>query len=101
MSAQTAKLYHLGSNPASRNSLSRVNEQPPSILYGVLFYKLLSRCQERAPKHGFKFKNALYSLGSTTIDLCLSVFPLAKFRRTKGAVKVHAGLARRGLLPSS
>lgn len=100
LSAQTAKLYHLGSNPVSRSSLSRVNEQQPYTLYEALFHKLLSRCQGCAPKHSFRFKSALYSLDSTTIDLCLSVFPWAKFRRAKGAVKVHVGLDHRGLLPS-
>lgn len=98
--AQTSKLYHLGSHDVSRSSLARVNERQPYTLYEALFHKLLSRCQVMAPKHGFRFKNKLYSLDSTTIDLCLSVFPWAKFRRTKGAVKVHVGLDHDGLLPS-
>jgi putative transposase len=64
-----------------------------------LFAKLLKRCQAQAPGHGFKFKNELYSLDSTTIDLCLSVFPWAKFRRTKGAIKLHVGMNHKGNLP--
>jgi len=100
LSAQAAKLYHLGSNNVTRRSLSRVNECQPYTLYEALFHKLLSRCHATAPKHGFRFKNKLYSLDSTTIDLCLSVFPWAKFRRTKGAVKVHVGLDHQGFLPS-
>jgi hypothetical protein len=100
LSAQTAKLYHLGAALVSRSSLARVNEQQPSALYEGLFAKLLSRCQGRAPRHGFRFKNKLYSLDASTIDLCLSVFPWARFRTTKGAVKLHVGLDHNGLLPA-
>jgi len=62
--------------------------------------KLLIQCQRRAPRHSFRFKNKLYSLDASTIDLCLSVFPWAKFRTTKGAVKLHVGLDHDGLLPA-
>ena len=100
MAAQARKLYHLGIRSVSRSSLSRVNESQPYELYEALFAKLLARCQARAPKHPFKFKNKLYSLDASTIDLCLSVFPWAKFRATKGAVKLHVGLDHEGLLPA-
>ena len=100
LSAQAARLYHLGTGNVSRSTLSRVNESQPYTLYESLFHKLLSRCQGVAPKHRFRFGNKLYSLDSTTIDQCLSVFPWAKFRRAKGAVKVHIGLDHDGLLPS-
>jgi len=100
LSAQAAKLYHLGIRAVTRSSLARLNEQQPHELYEALFYKLFSRCQGQAPRHGFRFKNKLYSLDASTIDLCLSVFPWAKFRRTKGAVKLHVGLDHDGLLPS-
>ncbi len=60
----------------------------------------MSRCQERAPRHGFRFKNKLYSVDASTIDLCLSVFPWASFRRTKAAIKLHVGLDHAGHLPS-
>lgn len=100
LSAQAAKLYHLGTALVSRSSLARVNEQQPNALYEALFAKLLSRCQSRAPRHGFRFKNKLYSLDASTIDLCLSVFPWARFRTTKGAVKLHVGLDHDGLLPA-
>jgi len=98
--AQTAKLYHLGAAQVSRSSLARVNQNQPSSLYEALFAKLLSRCQGLAPRHGFRFKNKLYSLDASTIDLCLSVFPWARFRTTKGAVKLHVGLDHGGLLPA-
>ena len=97
--AQASKLYHLGATSVSRSSFARVNEQQPHTLYEALFHKLLNRCQGLAPKHGFRFKNKLYSLDASTIDLCLSVFPWAKFRSTKGAIKVHVGLDHSGYLP--
>ncbi|WP_035515674.1 IS4 family transposase [Pseudohaliea rubra] len=100
LSAQTAKLYHLGSASVTSTTLARVNESQPYTLYEALFHKLLSRCQGLAPRHGFRFKNKLYSLDATTIDLCLSVFPWARFGSTKGAVKVHVGLDHDGFLPS-
>jgi len=100
ISAQSSKLYHLGVTKVSRSSLARVNEQQPHALYEALFNKLLSRCQGRAPKHSFRFKNKLYSLDASTIDLCLSVFPWAKFRTTKGAIKLHTGLDHSGYLPT-
>jgi len=100
ITAQIHKLYHLGITPVSRSSLARVNEQKPYTLYEALFGKLLSRCQSTAPKHGFRFKNQLFSLDASTIDLCLSVFPWAKFRRTKGAIKLHVGLDHSGYLPT-
>jgi hypothetical protein len=100
MNAQVHKLYHLGIACISRSSLARVNEQQPYELYERLCGKILSRCHGYAPRHSFKFKNKLYSLDSSTIDLCLSMFPWAKFRATKGAVKLHVGLDHQGYLPT-
>jgi putative transposase len=100
LSAQAAKLYHLGTTVVSRSSLARINEQQPYSLYEQLAGKLLAQCQKSSPRHGFQFKNKLYSLDASTIDLCLSVFPWAKFRTTKGAVKLHVGLDHDGLLPT-
>ncbi len=99
ISAQTHRLYHLGSAKLSRSNLSRINENKPCALYEALFGKLLKRCQGVVPGHNFRFKNPLYSLDASTIDLCLSVFPWAKFRTTKGAVKLHVGLNHAGYLP--
>lgn len=99
MSAQAHRLYHLGSVKLSRSNLSRINEGKPCSLYEALFGKLLSRCQAVAPGHNFRFNNPLYSLDASTIDLCLSVFPWADFRTTKGAVKLHVGLNHKGYLP--
>lgn len=99
ISAQAHRLYHLGSAKLSRSNLSRINESKPYALYEALFGKLLHRCQKTAPGHDFRFNNPLYSLDASTIDLCLSVFPWADFRTTKGAVKLHVGLNHAGYLP--
>ncbi len=99
LSAQAHRLYHLGSTKLSRSNLSRINEAKPYTLYEALFGKLLGRCQGVVPGHTFRFKNPLYSLDASTIDLCLSVFPWADFRTTKGAIKLHVGLNHAGYLP--
>jgi len=99
ISAQAHRLYHLGSAKLSRSNLSRINEGKSFKLYEALFGKLLHRCQTIGPQHSFRFKNPLYSLDASTIDLCLSVFPWAKFRKTKGAIKLHVGLNHAGYLP--
>lgn len=99
MSAQRHRLYHLGSAKLSRSNLARINEDKPYALYEALFGKLLKRCQGKTPGHDFRFKNPLYSLDASTIDLCLTVFPWADFRTTKGAIKLHVGLNHDGYLP--
>ena len=78
LSAQMHRLYHLGSTKISRSNLSRINEDKPYSLYEALFAKLLRRCQGMTPGHHFRFKNPLYSLDASTIDLCLAVFPWAQ-----------------------
>ncbi len=100
LAAQGRKLYHLGVGTVSRSSLARVNTEQPYTLYEALFERLLARCREHAPRHGFRFKNKLYAVDASTIDLCLAVFPWATFRRTKAAVKLHVGLDEAGHLPS-
>jgi len=99
ISAQAHRLYHLGSAKLTRSNLSRINQDKPYALYEALFGKLLSRCQGMAPGHDFRFDNPLYSLDASTIDLCLSAFPWADFRTTKGAIKLHVALNHAGYLP--
>ena len=99
MDAQTRRLYHLGSAKLTRSNLSRINENKPYQLYEALFARLFKHCQRPTKGHKFRFKNPLYSLDASTIDLCLSLFPWAKFRSTKGAVKLHVGLNHSGYLP--
>ena len=100
MDAQTHKHYHLGVGRVSRSSLARVNGEQPYTLYEQMFGRLSSRCQGSAPGHEFRFKNKLYSLDASTVDMCLSMYPWAKFKQTKGAVKLYAGIGHGGYLPS-
>jgi hypothetical protein len=99
VSAQQQRLYHLGSARLSRSNLSRINEDKPCELYQVLFAALLKRCQSIAPGHGYRFKNELYSMDATVIDLCLSVFSWASFRKNKGGIKLHVAMNYKGNLP--
>jgi Domain of unknown function (DUF4372)/Transposase DDE domain len=98
------KLKHLGVSEAPKKStLAYANQHRPWELYQTVFGQLLGKCQSMVTESGFKkkfrFKNKLVSLDSSTIDLCLSLFDWAKFRRTKGAVKLHLLLDHDGYLP--
>ena len=99
LSAQTHRLYRLGSAKMSRSNLAGTNEDKPAVLYEALFGRLIQRCPSVAPGHNFNFANPLYSLDASTIDLCLYAFPWADFRTTKGAVKLHVRLNQAGYLP--
>jgi Domain of unknown function (DUF4372)/Transposase DDE domain len=95
------KLSHLGIEAPSRSTLAYANEHRPWQLYRAVFQELSGRCQSAAQgKKKFRFKNKLVSLDSTVIDLCATLFDWAKFRRTKGAVKLHLLLDHDGYLPS-
>lgn len=99
------KLKHLGvSNSPKRSTLAYANKNRPWSLYQTVFEQLLSKCQLAVAGHGkrkkFRFKNKLVSLDSSVIDLSLSLYDWALFRRTKGAVKLHLLLDHDGYLPS-
>ena len=97
------KLRHLGLKDApNKSTLSYANTHRPWQMYQDLFYETLEFCKKAAPGKSkkFRFKNKLLSLDSSTIALCLGLFPWAKFRRTKGAVKLHLLLDHEGYLPS-
>ena len=96
------KLKHLGIDDApKRSTLSYANEHRPWQLYQLMFYRLLEKCQTMArfQKRKFRFKNRLFSLDASVIELCLSLFDWASFRQTKGAVKLHLLLDHDGYLP--
>ncbi len=96
------KLRHLGMKEApNKSTLSYANKHRSWKMFQDLFYKTLGVCNMTAPKNRkFRFKNKLLSMDSTTIALCLSLFPWAKFRRTKGAVKLHLLLDHDGYFPT-
>lgn len=92
LSAQQHKLYHLGAKPVARSTLARLNKTQPAELYEALFYKLLGRCKNQPGKHKFRFKNPLYSLDASALDLSLSIFPWAAYRDDTANVKLSVGL---------
>jgi hypothetical protein len=99
------KLVHLGiANAPNKSTLSYANQHRPAALFEDLFYTSLNRFHEQeglgARKSKFRFKNKLLSLDSTTISLCLDLFPWAQFRRAKGGVKAHVLLDHDDYLPS-
>ena len=100
MDAQQAHLYHLGTERIARSSLVRLNQHQPCTLYEALFARLYARCQGLAPRHGFRFKNPLYSLDASLIDLSLNLFPWSHYALGKGAIKLQAGLDHRGMIPA-
>jgi len=103
LASALGKLRHLGvKNAPKKSTLSYANAHRPYQLFRDLFYETLQWCQLAAPGKikKFRFKNKLLSLDSSVISLCLALFPWAKFRRTKGAVKLHLLLDHDGYLPS-
>ena len=95
--AQNGRLYHLGITKVKKSTLADANNNRTAEFFRAFFEKTYQRCAAIAPgKRKFRFKNKLYSLDASTIDLCLSVFPWAKFRSTKGGIKLHALLDHDG-----
>ena len=99
------KLRHLGiRKPPKKSTLSYANKNRPAALYEELFWTMTHRFRHNGMlgnrKSKFRFKNKLLSLDSTTISLCLNLFPWAKFRRAKGGVKVHVLLDHDDYMPS-
>jgi hypothetical protein len=105
LAASEGKLRHLGLPQApARSTLAYANEHRPWQLYEELFQQLLTQCrglavQQSAGRRKFRFQHKLISMDATVIDLCASVFDWARFRRTKGAVKLHLLLDHDGFLP--
>ena len=94
------KLSHLGIEAPARSTLAYANAHRPWQLFEKVFYGLYEKVAARAlGKHKFRFKNKLVSIDSTVIDLCLSMYDWAKYRQTKGAVKLHLVLDHDGFLP--
>ena len=96
------KLTHMGLSEApKRSTLSYANANRPWQLYKDLFYETLKMCRDAAPgkRSKFRFKNKLLSLDATIIDLCESMYDWAKYRTSKGAIKLHLLLDHDGYLP--
>lgn len=97
------KLVHLGMKSApAKSTLAYANAHRTCLVYSKLFYEMLEFCKAYRPgkKAKFRFKNPLLSIDATTIALCLSLFPWAEFRQTKGAIKLHMVLDHDGYIPT-
>lgn len=103
LSTQAAKLYHMGfREPVRRSTLADANERRDWRIYADFAQRLIGQARRLYSDEslGVDLTNTVYALDSTTIDLCLSVFPWADFRSTKAAVKMHTLLDLRGNIPS-
>lgn len=101
--AQKNKLYHMGiRSPVSRNNLANANKVRDWRIYSDLAHTLIRTARKLYASDNFALEldSTVYALDATTIDLCLSMFPWANFRRAKGAIKLHTLLDLRGNIPT-
>ena len=101
--SQANKLYHMGIRAkVSRSTLAEANEKRDWRIYADLAHSLIpvARKLYQNEDFGVELDQTVYAMDATTIDLCLSVFPWAQFRRTKGAIKLHTLLDLRGNIPT-
>jgi putative transposase len=99
LEAQSDKLYHLGAKVIAKTTLARLNEQQPAELYQALFYRLLNQYSQQPGRHKFRFKDPLYSLDASAIDLSSPVFPWARHREDTANVKLSVGLNHATQIP--
>ena len=98
----SSRLYHMGiKSTVSRNNLSHANENRDWRIYADFAQILIDRAKilYANDQLGIDLKSTVYALDSTTIDLCMSMFPWARFRKTKSAVKLHTLMNLRGSIP--
>jgi hypothetical protein len=103
LSAQVPKLYHMGfRQEIKRSTLADANETRNWHIHAEFAQRLIAQARKLyiGDSFGIELENTAYALDSTTIDLCLSLFPWALFRTTKSAVKMHTLLDLRGNIPS-
>jgi hypothetical protein len=101
--AQNNKLYHMGiRSKVSRSTLAEANEMRDWRIYADFAHHLITIARKLYQKEplAVELQNTVYALDATTIDLCLSLFPWARFRAAKGAVRLHTLLDLRGNIPS-
>lgn len=101
--SQQNKLYHMGiRSSVSRNNLANANKVRDWRIYADLAQSLIQTARKLYinDSFGLELENSVYALDATTIDLCLSMFPWANFRKNKGAIKLHTLLDLRGSIPT-
>src|SRR5499433_159766 len=100
--ARSTKLYHMGiRSRVSRNTLAHANQVRDWRIYADFAQVLIRTARQlyADESFGLELEQAIYALDSTVVDLCLSLFPWAQFRRHKSAVKIHTLLDLRGSIP--
>ena len=100
LSAAGNRLYHWGLKTVARSTLADANNSRPVRFFQDLFAEMYGLCAAKSPKHKFRFKSKLFSLDATTIRPCLSLFPWASFRQTKGGIRMHTLLDHDGHIPA-
>lgn len=100
LSSLPKRLFHWGLKKVTRSTFSDAINRRSCAFFEDLFAEIYKLCSKAAFKKPFKFNCKLYSFDSTTISLCLSLFPWAKFRRKKGGVKMHTLLDHDGCIPA-
>ncbi len=102
LNAHASKLYHIGIKQCPKSTLSDANELRDYRIYEEFAKTMMHRARREYAQTelAVEVDNAVYALDASTIDLTLSLYPWAKFRKTKGAIKMHAMLDLRGNLPA-
>jgi len=102
LNAHASKLYHIGIQQCPKSTLADANEKRDYRIYEEFAKSLMKRARlaYSTTELAIEVDNAVYALDASTIDLTLSLFPWAKFRTTKGAIKLHAMLDLRGNIPA-
>lgn len=102
LNAHASKLYHIGIKQCPKSTLADANELRDYRIYEEFAKTLMHRARREYAQTelAVEVDNAVYALDASTIDLTLSLFPWAKFRKTKGAIKLHAMLDLRGNIPA-
>jgi hypothetical protein len=103
LNAQSAKLYHMGlRGPVARSTLAEANEARDWRIYATFAQALIDQARKlyAGEPFGAELEGTAYALDTTNIELCLSLFPWAEFKRTKGAVRLHTQLDLRGNIPT-
>lgn len=103
LNSQSDSLYHLGipkeTKKIKRSALSYANKHRSCDLFKSLFEWLVGEAQKTKTPHGFRFKNPLYSIDATVLNLCLKLFPWAEFREKKAGIKLTVKLDHQGKIP--
>ena len=102
LNAHASKLYHIGIKQCPKSTLADANELRDYRIYEEFAKKLMHRARHEYAQTelAIEVDNAVYALDASTIDLTLSLFPWAKFRKTKGAIKLHTMIDLRGNIPA-